>query len=558
MMSFHGSAAAAFFARLQQGASSHRPETKSDTPDAPTLPSQPPLQGLADVVATLVPAGQAQGLADALADCLDGHTLRLTRLDARWSRVVCSLPPAAWTLLDGLAGEGGIRRVDVPQADHADDLASLAQGLAVLPSLDILDLPVPRYGRGLDLSALHASRRPLALRLHCVRADTWQVTVPQGCQVQAVGVLARQHHLLKPTVSYVDSLGQPTGESHALPGVPYLAKPPSWIVDACQGDTKAARKVALGLSTNGSARFESKVDGKGVQTAAEPGDRTIWCRHIASKVGEDWRVRRGLQQVGMPAKMSYDPYSTPEALRAHVGPETQDSYHRDLAREAVAVFTDLGLGEALQAQFEALSPGQERIFLLVTLSHVLTLELRRKGGNCILTLYDPNVSTLPLKLLVSDPSQLRAFSLRDLLTTRYANYVPLVAFVTGALFACGAGSERGSEPCRLHGMSEEVIASREGLFWLLHGGAVGDIDRSVQAIVASHGDRDIPMLVARLSTLYEGYSGVADAMSRQRKATVKAYVDAILRHALPVVGMEGVEILLRDTQPGTTGTAVSK
>lgn len=551
MMTVHGSAAASF-ARLQQAAAPARPETKSGTPDAPALQAASG-EALAAAVAGagLVPAGRAQALADALTGCLDGNALRLTRLGAEWRALACYLPPAAWTLLDGLAGEGGIKSVDVPQAQHGDDLASLAEGLAVLPSLDVLDLPVPRYGAGIDLSGLHPRQRPLALRLHCVRADAWQVTVPAGCRVQAVGSTARQHHLLKPMVSYVDPHGQPTGESHALPGVPYLAKPPASVVEVCQGDTKAARRKALALCTNGLAQF----DGKGVQGATHADDRTIWCRHIAWQVGADWRVRRGLQQIGMPAAMSYEAYATPEALRAHVQPQTEAAYQRDFAREAVAVFTDRRFGEALQAQFDALSPGQDRIFLLVTLGHAMTLELRRKGRHCIVTFYDPNVSTLPLKLLVSDPSQLGAFSLRDLFGPGYDRYVPLAAFVTGALFATGSDSERGSGPCRLHGFSQEVIGSREGLFWLLHCGATGDIYRSVEAIVAIDGGKDIALLLARLSTLYEGFSGVRDARARKRQDTLDAYVQAIRRHALALVGEEGVAQLLKDAQPGDADTA---
>lgn len=546
MMTVHGSAAAAF-ALAQQAASRARPETKSDTPDAPAV--QPvSRQGLAAAVAALVTPERTQALADALADCLDGNALRLSRLDAPWRRLVCDLPPAAWTLLDGLAGEGGIRSVEVPQADRGDDLASLAAGLAVLPGLQVLDLPVPRSGAGIDLSGLHACPRPLLLRLHCVRADAWRVTVPTGCRVHAIGAMARQHHLLKPRVSYVDSQGQATGESHALPGVPYLAKPPPSIVEACQGDTKAARRKALALCTNGRAQFE----GKGVQAAAYPDDRTIWCRHIAWQVGDEWRERRGLQQIGMPAAMSYEAYATPEALSAHVKAPTQKGYQRDLAREAVAVFTNRGFGHALQAQFDTLPANQDRVFLLVTLHHVMALELRRKAGNCILTCYDPNVSTVPLKLLVSDPAQLKAFSLHDLLERRHGLYVPLSAFVAGALFASGSDSERGSGPCRLHGLSEDVMASREGLFWLMHSGATGDIDRSVQAIVAGTGGKDTALLMARLSTIHEGCSGVLDALARDRQATLDAYVQAIRRHALPVIGQEGVAYLLQDVPPHAT------
>lgn len=549
MMTVHGSAAAAF-ACLQPGASSARPETKSDTPDAPVL--QPASRkALAAAVAGLVPDERAQALADALAACLDGNTLRLTQLDAEWHRLVCYLPPEAWALLDGLAGEGGIIRLDVPQAVHSDELELLAQGLAVLPSLAILDLPVPRSGCVIDLSALHARPQPLALRLHCLRVDAWRITVPQDCRVRALGPLVRQQHLLKPRVSYVDRHGQPTGESHALPGVLYLAKPPEWVVEACKGDQKAARRQALTLNTNGRVQFE----GKGVPTTADPADRTIWCRHIAWQVGEDWRVRRGLQQVGMPAKMSYEPYSTPDALGAHVGPDTQAAYERDLGREAVAVFTDHGFGEALQAQFDTLSPGQERIFLLVTMKHAMTLELRRKGRHCIVTRYDPNVSTLPLKLLVSDSSHLRTFTLRDLLGTGYGDYVPLSAFVPGAMFASGPDSERASGPCSLHGFSGEVMGSREGLYWLLRSGATGDIDRSVEAIVASADAKDLPLLLARLSTWNEGYSGLVDALFWKREDTVDAYIQALQRHALPLVGEEGVAQLLKALTPGGLDTS---
>jgi len=549
MMSVHGSAAAAF-ACLQPGGSGARPETKSDTPDAPPLL---PLsrQGLACAVAGLAPAGRAQALADALADCLDGNALCLSRLGPPWSRLACDLPPAAWTVLDGLAGEGGIARVVLPQADRDDDLEGLAAGLAVLPSLDILDLPVPRYGLGIDLSALRASLRPLAVRLHCVRAAAWQVTVPQGCRVVAFGSAARQHLLFKPRVSYVDSRGQATGESHALPGVPYMAKPPASIVDTCKGDAKAARLQALALCTNGRAQF----DGPGEATVADPGDRTIWCRHIACQVGEDWRVRRGLQQVGMPAAMSYEPYASAEALRAHVKPATQALYDRDIAREAVAVFTDRGFGEALQAQCEALSPGQDRVFMLDLLDHAMALELRRKGRHCIVTCYDPNISTLPLKLLVSEPSQLAAFSLRDFVGSAFPSYVPLAAFVTGALFAAGSDSERGAQPCRLHGFSEDVIGSREGLFWLLHCGATGAIDRSVEAIVAGSRHEDTALLLARLSTLNARYSGMFDALNRKRQDTADAYVQAILRHALPVLGAESAALLLQGSFLGQEPSA---
>ncbi len=548
MMTVHGSAAAAY-ACLQPGATAARRETKSDTPDGPLQPSAA-REALAAAVAGLVPDGRAQPLADALAACLEGNALCFTRLDAQWHGLVCYLPTEAWSLLDGLAGEGGIVRVAVPQAVHSDELELLAQGLAVLPALAHLDLPVPRSGGAIDLSAMHARQQPLVLRLHCVRPDGWRITVPQDCRVQATGPVARQAHLLKPKVAYVDRQGQPTGESHALPGVPYLAKPPESVVEACQGDAKAARRMALGINTNGRAQF----DGKGGLSGDAPADRTIWCRHIAWKVGEDWRVRRGLQQVGMPATMSYEPYSTPGALAAHVEPEVQAAYDRDFGREAAAVFTDRGFGEALQVQFDTLAPGQERIFLLATMQHAMTLELRRKGRHCIVTQYDPNVSTVPLKLLVSDPSDLRAFALGDLLGPRYQDYVPLAAFVPAALFASGGASERASGPCRLHGFTPDVLASREGLYWLLRSGAATDIDRAVQAIVAIAEGKDNALLMARLSARYEGYSGLVDALFWRRRETVDAYIQAIQRHALPVIGEAGVAYLLEDIprQAGVT------
>lgn len=543
MMTFNASSAAAF-ARQQPVASCARLETKSDTPDGSAIQLQP-LDGLAATLVAVAPAGRAQALADAITQCLDGNTLRLTRLDAEWKPTVCQWPAEAWTRLDGLAGEGGIVRVDLPCADECEEVATLAARLALLPSLEVLHLAVPRFGSDIDLSALHALQRPLSLQLYCLRAGPWRVTVPQDTQLRALGEGTRRHHPLKPTVSYVDRHGQPTGKAHALPGIPYLAKPPASIVDACQGDTKAARQVALGLNTNGRAQF----DGKGASSTDDLEARTIWCRHIAWQVGAEWRERRALQRAGERVTMSYEPYATPKALKAHVKPETQARYQRDLAREAVALFTDYGFGQALEAQFDGLPPGQERIFLLVTFNHAMTLEVRRKGGHCIVTCYDPNVSTVPIKLLVTDASQLSRLTLGDLLGSRHRDYVKHGQFVAGALYACGPDSARDSALCRLYDFTGEVIGSGEGLYWLMHCGATGDIDRSVQGIVASQRPTDTAFLMDQLSACHQGFSGLMDALAHKQHGTVDAYVQAIRRHALPILGEAGVAQLLKDIPP---------
>jgi hypothetical protein len=99
------------------------------------------------------------------------------------------------------------------------------------------------------------------------------------------------------------------------------------------------------------------------------------------------------------------------------------------------------------------------------------------------------------------------------------------------------------------------MGSREGLYWLLRSGATGDIDRSVEAIVASADAKDLPLLLARLSTWNEGYSGLVDALFWKREDTVDAYIQALQRHALPLVGEEGVAQLLKALTPGGLDTS---
>lgn len=549
-MSVHGSAAAAF-ARLQQVSSSAVPETKSSTPDG--LPAdEASVEALAAAVSELVPSGREHDFAQALVACMTGGELRLQGLEPAWRPLAYALTPAAWALLDRMAGEGGIVRVGLAQAGRSEDIPGLARGLAMLPGLTHLDLPVPRCGPAIDLSSLHASGRPHVLRLHCVRADAWRVTVPAGCRVHASGPVARQLHLLKPTVSYINAAGQPTGERHALSGVPYLGKPPASIVAASSGDQKAARRLALEINTNGTTQF----DDEGVAPTESAEARTIWCRHIAWKVGDDWQERRALQKSGAPAKMSYEPYVTPQALRAHVKRDTEVNLGRDLSLEPVALFTDTGWGQALQAQFDSLPPGQARAYLLVTLSHAMTLEVQRKGGNCIVTCYDPNVSTLPVKLLVCDPSHLRGVTLAQLLACWHPRYVPSGTRVSGALFALGGANPPSGEPGRLYGFDDEVLASREGLYWLVSRGVAGAIERSVEAIVAAHRDKPHSLLRVRLSTAHEGFNGLLDAVNQQRTSAAAAYIDAVLRHALPVLGVDATSELLAGLHLGDDATVL--
>lgn len=530
MMNVSGSAAQAF-AASPLVSRSQRAESKSDTPDA-TSSHETATGSLAALVAGLVPAGREEALASALIACLNGSTLQLTRLDPSLRPLAFALPPAAWTLLDGLAGQG-IAWVEVPQPARSEDIPVLARGLAVLPWLCVLELPVPRSGQAVDLSALHATGRPQDLRLGYLRAEAWQVTVPAGCQVQASGPALRTHHLFKPVVTYVDTCGQPTGERHALAGIPYRAKPAASIVRAAEGDLQSARLRALALNTNGKARFEAD--------ATVPADdlyhRTIWCRHMAWQVGRDWQARRGLQQVGMPVSMSYEPYASPEALRAHVSRESDAQYDQLRRRGASDLFTANAFGEALQAHFDTLPPGGERVFMLTTCLHAMTMELRRKGRHGILTFYDPNISTLPLKLLVTQPSELRRLSLRDLLAGSYRDYVPAVALVAGSLFDLEPEGKHPRAPARLHGFDDSLLASSEGLHWLLAYGASGDIERAVQRIVAASGDSPY-LVLAKACAYLESRSGLVQAISWQLNAAADALVDALLRHALPVLGID--------------------
>lgn len=509
--------------------------------------STPPARfRLADALTGCVAPGLEIGLADALLACLGGSTLQLRRLDPAWLTHLPAIGPAAWCVLDTQA-PGGISAVDLPAVAEDGHLSRLALGLAELPALRSIDLSVPRAGRAIDLSCLHALRGPLSLHLDCHRADGWQVTVPTGCRIDVRGAAMRQLHAAKPVVRYVDGQGRPTGEHHALEGIAYWGKPPASIVAACGGDLDLAHARAKAVNLNGKARF----DGEAPLTSGDQPQRKIVCRHITLQVLTDWQLCSGWRRIGREAKASYEPYTRVESLQQHVPARTEGAGQRLMRRPATAVFRDRAFGQVLQAQLAQIEPDGERRFMLHTQCHAMALALRRTHGRCVVTLHDPNVSALPLKL-VATPAQLEGILLRDLLARSYPAYLPPGAGDTAVLRAFGPPQGGGVQ---VHGFDDAFLASGAGLHWLLSAGATDPIERSVRRMVQDCAG-DPRVLTERLSAQVLGYSGLNNAVALGYAATAEALVAAVLTHAAPHLDVESLAAVLSRQSRSATGTGL--
>jgi len=70
-------------------------------------------------------------------------------------------------------------------------------------------------------------------------------------------------------------------------------------------------------------------------------------------------------------------------------------------------------GDWMSREFSRMQDGQTRQFFLGTQTHGLSLQLRRKGDEYVVTFYDPNATATHQRLVVHHPSQLEGRSLAN-------------------------------------------------------------------------------------------------------------------------------------------------
>lgn len=333
----------------------------------------------------------AAKLAEGMLGCLNPPELDFTALSNFDAKLLATFPPEMWAMLRRLAlaqCKCEITSVTLSAALSTELVLSahqtLVEGLRQLPGLAHLTVVDPPAG-SIDLRELNVVSACLAkIQIRCPAGPRkWELYVPQSTVVFAT---ANSMATEKSTVHYYDANGQ-CGEPRTLGG----------IVHAHQAGDGAIR-------LNGVARL-GQVEG-------DADEHMIWCRHLAIH----WlRMRQENRSTDEP--FDYGPFETREGISATMKPDTEADVDRIHVAGVEALFEADHFGKFLAQQFGRMQIGETRQLLVETPNHVLAVELRKKaaeGANGIagpveyvVNLYDPNLTALHERLVVSDLDLLR-------------------------------------------------------------------------------------------------------------------------------------------------------
>lgn len=365
------------------------------------------------LVATLagrVPHQNELKFAEALLACVQEATIQLHRLHPDLIKCAYTLGEETWAVLDRMV-PGGIHTVQMPPAVSAGDLPALARALSGLQDLRRLDLPVPRAGDRLDLSALRLGY-PDSFHLHLevTRNTDWLIKVPQHTHVHARGAELEGFHPYRSLVVYTDTTGALTGEHHPLEGVKYFSPPPALGGPTFRESASLTEQQNLMLiNTNCKAEFPDAVD-----DLTHLSDRRIVCRHITIWVLEQWRKLHAGALQGSVSQQVYQRLATPGSVSEHVLPWTERVFRATWAQRAAAAFISAGFGSALRSQFERMAPGTSRQLMLTTTDHAMALQLHiepmsprgsQVRNRYVMTFFDPNRTVIDRTLALRSPAE---------------------------------------------------------------------------------------------------------------------------------------------------------
>lgn len=498
------------------------------------------LLGLVSTLTGHVPHQHESEIADDLLACIHESTLDLRRLNPK--RIACAytLPAATWAMLDRLA-PGGIHTVQMPPAASAGDLPVLARALSGLQDLRQLDLPVPRAGERLDLSQLRLGY-PDSFHLHLAvtRDADWLVKAPQHSHVHARGADAVAFDPNRSLVVYADAAGALTGEHHPLGDTVRLRTPPALLEHKPSRDDLQPPGYwnHLSISTNGRAFFQDDPD-----APIEVTDNRIVCRHITIWVLEQWRRLEADATKSGSLPQVYERLATPDSVRAHVLPWTERMYTQTWAQRPVALFTSAGFGAALRSQFDQMTAGAYRRFMVSTTTHAVALQLhvkplgapgRKAQDRFVITGFDPNTSVVDRSLALPTPADFERLPFSEWAwkdwDTRDRQDDPSLEPVV-RLWEYpgidGAPAPRRAQDVELHGITEDDLRSPGMLHSLLTAGVAALIPRWVNAVVRNWEAASLP-LAGMMACYLRGISAHGNGIAERRQEEMAALLGSLM------------------------------
>ena len=498
---------------------------------------------LLDLVSTLtghVAHQREPEIADDLLECIHDATVDLRRLNPAWIASAYALPEATWAMLDRLV-PGGIHTVQMPPAASAGDLPVLARALSGLKDLRQLDLPVPRAGERLDLSGLRLGY-PDSFHLHlaATRNADWLVKVPQHSHVHAERGDAVAFDPNRSLVVYADAAGALTGEYHPLGDTVRFRTPPTLLEhkQSRDGHPAATGWGHRAINTNGRAFFQDDAEGP-----IDVRDNRIVCRHITIWVLEQWRRLEADATQARAPQQAYERLATPDSVREHVRPWTERAYLKTWTQRPAALFTSAGFGAALRSQFDQMTAGAYRRFMVCTTDHAVALQLHvRPLGNpgrpvkdrFMITAFDPNTTVMDRSLALPAPADFEGVRFSE---WAWANWddkdragdpslEPVIALWEYPGID-GAATPRRAQDVEIHGITEDDLRSPGLLHTLLCSGVAALVPRWVNAVVRNWEAASLP-LAGMMACYLRDWTSHAAGVCRHRSDEMEALLGSLM------------------------------